>query len=97
MTRFRYAISCVDHAQSEADHITDMVDRGRKIRLATFRRRCETRAWEIRMHYDESLPLERDRHVQFYRSRYRGRPCYFAVHSAIEYIWTPDGRVTEFR
>jgi len=35
------------------------------------------------------LTLRRDYHVRYYKSRYGDSPCYFIVHSAIEYIFVP--------
>lgn len=28
--------------------------------------------------------------VGFWRSEYRGKPCYYITHSGIEYIWTKE-------
>lgn len=86
--RFWFTTCCV---QSDADTIIEMVDQSRQITIGTFRRRCNTRDWEASMGYDNYLPIWRDHHVSYYRSRYKGRPCYYAVHSAIEHIFTETG------
>jgi hypothetical protein len=36
------------------------------------------------------LTLEKDWHVSYHRSTYQGKPCYFMVHSAIEYVFVRD-------
>ena len=33
------------------------------------------------------LTLKKDWHVSYHRSTYQGKPCYFMVHSAIEYVF----------
>ena len=36
------------------------------------------------------LTLKKDWHVSYHRSTYQGKPCYFMVHSAIEYVFVKD-------
>ena len=36
----------------------------------------------------DGLHLKDDWHVNYYRSTFRGQPCYYAKHSAIEHIFT---------
>lgn len=36
------------------------------------------------------LTLKKDWHVSYHRSVYLGKPCYFMVHSAIEYVFVKD-------
>lgn len=87
--RFHYHTCCV---HSDARSIHDMTDRAREITLATFRKRCETLEWETGLGYERDgrggLPLSRDWHVSYFKSHYRGKPCYYARHSAIEHIFT---------
>lgn len=91
MAKLEYLTCCVE---SDGKSITDMVEHARPVTLATFRGRCNTAQWERCMGYDRGakpgrgLPLSRDWHVAFFRSVYRGEHCYYAVHSAIEYIFT---------
>lgn len=88
--RFIYNTNCV---QSDGDSINDMLDTAVAITLVTFRRRCDVEDWEHQMGYvrdrRHGLTLARDYHVAYYKSRYRGQPCYYAVHSAIEHVFTP--------
>ncbi|MGV0949170.1 MAG: hypothetical protein ACOYB3_00765 [Azonexus sp.] len=39
---------------------------------------------------NKPLTLKKDWHVSYHRSVYQGRPCYFLVHSAIEYVFVKD-------
>lgn len=36
------------------------------------------------------LTLKKDWHVSYHRSVFQGKPCYFMVHSAIEYVFVKD-------
>lgn len=47
----------------------------------------------VQMGYGEDLRIEDDWAVRFARSEYLGVPCYYMSHSAIEYVWTLDGRI----
>lgn len=40
----------------------------------------------------DGLTLQHDRMVGFYRSKWRGKPCYYVLWSAIEYIWVKTRR-----
>lgn len=70
-----------------------MQDRARDVTLATLRRHCAgLEEWERGMSYavgpERGLHLKDDFAVSFHKSRYRGRPCFYIRHSAIEHIWT---------
>jgi hypothetical protein len=88
---YRYATRCVD---STAEAINAMTEKARESSLETLRRHCiGLEEWERSMGYDTGhkrggLRLKDDRYVAYFKSRYRGRPCYYIVHSAIEFIWT---------
>jgi hypothetical protein len=86
MTKFSHHTTCV---QSKAEDIDAMVGSSRPVTLATFRRRCDTREWERGLGYGKHLRLEDDWAMQeaFFRSTYQGKPCYYAVHSAIEHVF----------
>jgi hypothetical protein len=89
--RYVYETCCVD---CDGPSIIAMLEAAREVSLKTFRRRCDTREWEAKMGYERhgGLPLSRDWHVSYHKSVFRGRPCYYAVHSAIEYIFTAGER-----
>lgn len=33
------------------------------------------------------LAMHQDKHLRYYRSRYRQQKCYFVVHSAVKYVF----------
>ncbi len=84
-----YTTSCVN---STYELISEMVEREKKVSLATIRKHCQgVREWEQQMGYEvdkrKGLTLAQDYHVGYYKSTYGGKPCYFIRHSAIEHIW----------
>ena len=91
MKTYHYRTCCVD---STGEAINAMTDQAFDSSLQAMRRRCgDLTEWEKVMGYDTGnerggLRLKDDWHVSFHRSRYRGQPCYYIKHSAIEYIWT---------
>lgn len=89
-----YLTCCVGLAMRDVGALNAMTEAAQEVTLATFRRRCDTRAWEAHMGYERSrhgLALSRDWHVTYHRSQWKGRRCYYARHSAIEYIFCdPD-------
>jgi hypothetical protein len=52
-------------------------------------------SWAIKMGYAQNirqgLTLARDPRVKFFRSTYRGFPCYFLLLEGVSYIWTRPG------
>lgn len=83
MNRYAFTTTCVS---SRADLILDMVDQAREVTWTTFTRYVHRH--QLRALFPGPPALERDYHVRFYSSRFKGRRCYFLVHSAIEYVWT---------
>lgn len=84
---YRYETCCVD---SDAPSIDLMVDAGREIKNATFRRKLGTKkykALEKRFRYGPHLRLADDYAVRYFVSKFRGQDCIYMVHSAIEYIY----------
>ncbi|WP_028492719.1 hypothetical protein [Thioalkalivibrio sp. ALE19] len=92
-TRFVYFTSCVD---DDAEAIEAMVDASVEVAASTFRRRCDWREATELLGYDQCPPglrLDTDDAVRFHKSRFRGYPCYYIVHSSIEYIFVhPEHR-----
>lgn len=87
-----YETNCVN---SGAKVIQRMVDQARKITYHTFMEKVgrdivrtvypfNTYAWGRN---EEGLRLKDDWHVRYYRSVYKGRPCYYIDHSSIEYVF----------
>lgn len=84
-----YDTCCVD---SDGDSIVDMVDTAREVSYNLIKKHCEgLRAWEAERSYrkdgHKGLTLRNDYAARFYKSKFRGRPCYFIQWSAIEYVW----------
>ena len=86
--RYRFETDCV---HSDGPSIIDMVDRARRISASTFRDVIGSHNYtrlEARLGYTHTnLRLDRDYHVSFHRSTYRGKPCVYVQHSRIEYIF----------
>jgi hypothetical protein len=92
MAKYRYLTCCV---LSTGPAINAMTERAREVSYRTFMRhvdRDELATVSPFDYYDwrrrpRDLTLKRDWHVSYHRSVYEGRPCYYARHSAIEYIF----------
>jgi hypothetical protein len=86
--KFQYLTCCVN---SDGESITAMIDTARAVSIATFKRRCDWQVWARARGYsvggEPGLHLQRDYHVAYRKGTYQGRPCYFAVWSAIEWIF----------
>ena len=85
----QYETCCV-HANG--DDITEMVDQAIDVTYRTILRHCKgLREWAKNMGYEansrEGLTLQKDWHVSYHRSKYRGKRCYYVQHSGIEHIW----------
>jgi hypothetical protein len=92
MRKYVYETCCVNLSRSDVDDLQDMTDHGRKVSYKTFRKNCpDIEQWAEDHAYERSarrgLTLQNDYHVAFFKSRFRGRPCYYLVHSSIEYIF----------
>lgn len=85
--QFQYETCCLN---ANGDDITEMVDGSHEVTLAAIRQHCAGFAeWCTKMGYDSrGLTIDRDWAVSYHKSVYRGKPCYYIYHSAIEYIWT---------
>jgi hypothetical protein len=93
--KYHYETCCVE---SDGQSINDMRDHPscRDVTYGTMLRHCNGMLqWAIDHNYDSrsnaadshGLTLRSDWAVGYYRSVFRGRPCYYLVWSAIEFIW----------
>lgn len=80
MKPFTFVTDCVS---ANGRDITEMVDSAREITYRTIATYCDLES----VFPHSNPPLSRDWAVRFYKSKYRGRLCYFVVHSAIEYVF----------
>jgi hypothetical protein len=87
---YHYNTNCVN---SNGRDIQRMTDNSVAVTYDTFLKHCEG-VQEVAAqlgyagHPRAGLTLKQDWHVGYYRSTFRGKPCYYMVWSAIEYIWT---------
>ena len=84
MNKMQYVTSCVS---AKANDIIEMVDDAREITLQTFARHVDVKEVSFMLGYDRQFPLSRDYHVRYFRSKYKGKRCYYVDHSSIEYVY----------
>ena len=96
--RFKYATNCVN---STGKSVNDMKDHHleRSITRRTFLQKVEKedlKQLEADLGYEshprQGLTAAGDWHISYHKSFYKGEPCVYMVHSAIEYIFTETGR-----
>jgi hypothetical protein len=85
-----FHISCVE---ASAKYINAMVDNSREISYQTLLRHVGFKhLMEIFPSYEQNgagfgLRFKDDYAVSYYKSKYRGKPCVYVKHSAIEYVF----------
>jgi hypothetical protein len=89
---YTFETNCVN---SDGESIQEMVDAATETTYETMVRNCEgLLEWAVGQGYErrsnKGLTLKNDWHVAYHRSTFRGKPCYFLVWSAIEYVWTKE-------
>lgn len=92
MKKYTYKTNCVN---STARLINDMVDNARQITWKTFCKYVAVESvkevfpdYSYRQEYSGcGFHIKDDYAVSFYKSTYRGKPCVYIYHSAIEYIF----------
>lgn len=84
--KMQFLTDCVSCGDGPA--INRMKDLATPISYDTFRKRVSISEVSKMLGYSrDSLTLKNDWHVAYFRSFYKGQPCYFLVWSAIEYIY----------
>jgi hypothetical protein len=79
----------------DGEDIQEMVDNSKSIVFQTFHRNIDggkasladvfpDYAWRKT---EEGMRMQFDWHVKYFKSVYKGKSCYFVVHSGIEYVW----------
>lgn len=97
--RYRYITSCATIRKEDVPHLEKMVDDAKSITYQTFRRHCrgpDLTEWVESHGYTRrglGIHLKKDRCVSYYKSRFKGAPCYFLVWSAIDFIWVPENNL----
>jgi len=83
-----FETSCVG---ARGEDINEMRQDPREITYRTMLKHCDLSVVAEQLCYgkrkDVDITLKEDPYVAYYKSTYRGKPCYYLVHSAIEYIW----------
>jgi hypothetical protein len=93
--RFRYIGNCTD--RDNAPYLQDMMDQAKKVRYQEVYGAVGRDAlaevfgdfyWGNRPNrYRGDMALHQDPYVSFYKSSFRGYPCYYVKESGIEYIF----------
>jgi hypothetical protein len=90
----QYLTSCVNLSRADVPDLHAMIDSARAVTYGTFRKNVgaeEMDDWASGMGYavgsGRGLRLGGDWHVRFCKSKWKGRKCYYIVHSGTEYIW----------
>lgn len=76
--KFTFETTCVS---ANGEDIIDMVDGGREITVRTFLKRTDMDPMQF------GVDIRKDWHVRFYKSKYKGKPCYYMDHSCIEHVY----------
>ena len=85
---YLFLTSCVETSSQETN---DMRDQAEEVTYEEMASACDLTGFKKVFGYgpeaDDACELENDLHVSYWRSSYRGCPCYYLSHSSIEYIW----------
>lgn len=95
MKNYVYETSCVD-CGDRVEALNKMIDEAVGVNYLSILRNCQgLLTWAQGKGYvlnrRQGLTLKDDWHVSFHRSTFDGKPCYYLVWSAIEFIWTKRG------
>jgi len=89
--KFTLEHTCVDLPQEDVESLRDMVEQGREITFSTFARHVDWQDVATSLGYivrrGRGVYLKDEPYAYFYRSTWKGIPCYYMQHSAIEYIF----------
>lgn len=88
---YKFYTSCVGSTEQLTQAMTNSFTK-REVTYKTMASRCDLSAFKWALGYtlwaNDTFPsLKNDCRVSYYKSMYDGNPCYYLVHSAIEYIW----------
>lgn len=84
---------CVDeYTDVHVERLAAMTEGGRPISAGTFFRHVDRASISRELGYaygraEKGIRLAKDYHVQFFRSVWRDKPCYYLVWSAIEHVF----------
>lgn len=92
---FHYKTSCLESTYKKINDMRDHPKR-RKVKYETMLAACDGLLdfAEDYLGYERDrrngLTLRQDKYVSYYSSVYGNKPCYYMVHSSIEYIWVEN-------
>ncbi|MBG6082986.1 hypothetical protein [Rubrivivax gelatinosus] len=91
-TKFEFLTTCVEVPTEQVDHLFQMMEMARAVSVSTFRRHTNWKPVARSLGYAvgrhaKGLRMEQDYHLGFYRSTWKGAPCYYLDHSRIEHIF----------
>jgi hypothetical protein len=94
---YRYLTNCTNCWGPDNAELDYMLEHEREVTYRTFVRNCrgpDFRRW-LRQHgyvghARRGMTLKRDRCVEYGKSIFKGRKCYFIRWSAIEFIWVKE-------
>ncbi len=89
--KYTYETSCVQ-CKDRVEALNKMTEDAVDVNYSTMLRNClGLMTWATNTGYvrnvNQGLTLKNDWHVSYHRSAFEGRPCYYLVWSAIEFIW----------
>ncbi len=82
---YTYLTNCVS---AKGEDIQDMLDEAIEVKYREFEHNIGIDV--LLEMFGNDVPLSKDWHVSFWRSKYMGVDCYYIDHSRIEYIFTKD-------
>lgn len=94
---YQFSTTCVEcPGPGPGKAITGMVEAAKEVTRGTFVRQVHPRDrefMEMSLGYSQvgtkrGLHMKDDQKVRYYKSTFRGKPCYYFVWSAVEYIFT---------
>ncbi len=92
---YTFYSSCVNIPRDQVNDLRDMIEAGKTISYSAFVKYVPVQELSEMMPFyswghEKGLHLSKDWAVQYERSTFRGQPCVYMTHSAIEYIWIKD-------
>ena len=84
MKRFELITTCASH-DGPAEHLMDMTENALEVTYKTFIKYVDYR--DLLAFFGTNPSPKYEPYIGFYRSKYRGKRCYFVEHSNIEYVF----------
>ena len=89
---YRYCCCCID-CKDYVYALNAMIETAKSVTYRTMLQHCEgLLEWARNQGYSrcstQGLTLRDDSYVSYWKSSFRGHPCYYLCWSKIEYIWT---------